>query len=140
VLIQKSRIAVAVALALAAASQTHAQQAIDETRTMSRIAVEATEQPDYGSRESRTATKTDTPLIDVPQSASVISSAVIKDQSMQSLADVARYIPGAGMAQGEGNRDTIILRGNSSTADFFVDGVRDSTTSIGSRRSKVRTP
>ena len=124
-LIQKSRIAVAVALALAAASQTHAQQAIDETRTMSRIAVEATEQPDYGSRESRTATKTDTPLIDVPQSASVISSAVIKDQSMQSLADVARYIPGAGMAQGEGNRDTIILRGNSSTADFFVDGVRD---------------
>jgi catecholate siderophore receptor len=44
---------------------------------------------------------------------------------MQSLADVARYMPGAGMAQGEGNRDTIILRGNSSTADFFVDGVRD---------------
>ena len=44
---------------------------------------------------------------------------------MQNLADVARYVPGAGMAQGEGNRDTIILRGNSSTADFFVDGVRD---------------
>lgn len=44
---------------------------------------------------------------------------------MQSLADVARYVPGAGMAQGEGNRDTIIMRGNSSTADFFVDGVRD---------------
>ena len=44
---------------------------------------------------------------------------------MQSLADVVRYVPGAGMAQGEGNRDTIILRGNSSTSDFFVDGVRD---------------
>jgi catecholate siderophore receptor len=29
------------------------------------------------------------------------------------------------MAQGEGNRDTIILRGNSSTSDFFLDGVRD---------------
>ena len=28
-------------------------------------------------------------------------------------------------AQGEGNRDTPILRGNSTTADFFVDGVRD---------------
>ena len=50
---------------------------------------------------------------------------LIQDQSMQSLADVARYVPGAGMAQGEGNRDTIILRGNSSTSDFFVDGVRD---------------
>jgi catecholate siderophore receptor len=44
---------------------------------------------------------------------------------MQSLADVARYVPGAGMAQGEGNRDTIVLRGNSSTSDFFLDGARD---------------
>jgi catecholate siderophore receptor len=29
------------------------------------------------------------------------------------------------MHQGEGNRDQIILRGTSSTADFYVDGVRD---------------
>jgi catecholate siderophore receptor len=29
------------------------------------------------------------------------------------------------MAQGEGNRDTPILRGSSSTADMFVDGMRD---------------
>jgi catecholate siderophore receptor len=41
------------------------------------------------------------------------------------MADVVRYVPGVGMAQGEGNRDTPILRGNASTADFFVDGVRD---------------
>ncbi len=34
-------------------------------------------------------------------------------------------MPGVGFAQGEGNRDTPILRGNSTTADFFVDGVRD---------------
>jgi catecholate siderophore receptor len=36
-----------------------------------------------------------------------------------------RYMPGVGMAQGEGNRDTPILRGNASTSDFFVDGIRD---------------
>ena len=36
-----------------------------------------------------------------------------------------RYVPGAAMAQGEGNRDTPILRGSSSTADLFVDGMRD---------------
>ncbi len=41
------------------------------------------------------------------------------------MADVTRYMPGVGFAQGEGNRDTPILRGNSSTSDFFVDGVRD---------------
>jgi catecholate siderophore receptor len=29
------------------------------------------------------------------------------------------------MAQGEGNRDTPVLRGNASTSDFYVDGVRD---------------
>src|SRR5207344_242093 len=28
-------------------------------------------------------------------------------------------------ATGEGNRDTFTLRGNSSTADFFADGLRD---------------
>ena len=79
----------------------------------------------YLTERSRTATKTDTPLLDVPQAVSVVTRDLIRDQSMQSLGDVARYVPGAGMAQGEGNRDTIILRGNSSTSDFFLDGVRD---------------
>jgi catecholate siderophore receptor len=71
------------------------------------------------------ATKTTTPLRDVPQSISVVPAQLIADQRMQSMADVVRYMPGVGMAQGEGNRDTPILRGNSSTGDFYVDGVRD---------------
>lgn len=71
------------------------------------------------------ATKTPTPLRDIPQAIAVVPAALIADQRMQSMADVVRYLPGVGMAQGEGNRDTPILRGNSSTADFYVDGVRD---------------
>jgi catecholate siderophore receptor len=71
------------------------------------------------------ATKTTTPLRDVPQAVSVVTSALIADQRMASMADVTRYMPGVGIAQGEGNRDTPILRGNSTTSDFFVDGVRD---------------
>jgi catecholate siderophore receptor len=71
------------------------------------------------------ATKTPTPLRNVPQAVSVVSSALIADQRMSSMADATRYMPGVGFAQGEGNRDTVILRGNSSTSDFFVDGVRD---------------
>ncbi|MEO8382034.1 MAG: TonB-dependent siderophore receptor [Acidobacteriota bacterium] len=74
---------------------------------------------------STTATKTDTPLRDVPQAVTVITRAAIEQQSMQSMADVVRYVPGIGMAQGEGNRDTPVFRGNSSTSDFFVDGIRD---------------
>jgi catecholate siderophore receptor len=71
------------------------------------------------------ATKTLTPLRDVPQSIAVISQEVIKDQGMQSIADVVRYIPGITTHQGENNRDQLVIRGNSSSADFFLDGVRD---------------
>jgi catecholate siderophore receptor len=79
----------------------------------------------YATGAITSATRTTTPLRDVPQAVSVVSSQLMADQRMSSMADVVRYMPGVGMAQGEGNRDTPILRGNSSTSDFFVDGVRD---------------
>ncbi|MCK9909474.1 TonB-dependent receptor plug domain-containing protein, partial [Microbacteriaceae bacterium K1510] len=44
---------------------------------------------------------------------------------MRSMADVLRYVPGVTPAQGEGNRDQITIRGQSTTADFFTDGIRD---------------
>ena len=81
--------------------------------------------PDYATRKTRSATKTDTPLLDVPQSVTVVTDKLVADQAMTSLSDAFRYMPGVGLAQGEGNRDTPVLRGNSSTADFFVDGIRD---------------
>lgn len=79
----------------------------------------------YVTPRSLTATKTDTALVNVPQSVTVITRELIDDQAMRSIGDVTRYVPGAGVAQGEGNRDTPVLRGNSTTADFFVDGIRD---------------
>ncbi|MES1168343.1 MAG: TonB-dependent receptor plug domain-containing protein, partial [Oleiharenicola lentus] len=79
----------------------------------------------YSIQSSHTATKTDTALVNVPQSISVITRELIDDQAMLSIGDVTRYVPGVGIAQGEGNRDTPVMRGNSTTADFFVDGVRD---------------
>lgn len=72
-----------------------------------------------------TATKTPTLLVDTPQAISVVSSEQIRDQSMQNMADVVRYIPGITMAQGEGHRDAPVIRGNVTTADFYVDGIRD---------------
>jgi catecholate siderophore receptor len=71
------------------------------------------------------ATKTLTPLRDVPQSIAIVSRETIKDQGMQSIADVVRYIPGITAHQGENNRDQLVIRGNSSSADFFLDGIRD---------------
>ena len=74
-----------------------------------------------------TATRTDAPLRDVPQAITVVGRDLIADQTMRSMADVVNYVPGVGMAQGEGHRDAPIFRGNTSTADFFVDGMRDDT-------------
>ena len=84
----------------------------------------AVQQP-YNVKRSTTATKTDTPLLDTPQAITVISKELMRDQAMQSMADVVRYVPGIVTAQGEGNRDTAVFRGNSSTGDFYVDGIRD---------------
>jgi catecholate siderophore receptor len=79
----------------------------------------------YNVDRSTTAMRTNTPLRDVPQSMTMIPSALIRDQSMQSITDVIRYAPGVGTSQGENNRDTVVLRGTTSTSDFFVNGVRD---------------
>ncbi len=79
----------------------------------------------YRATRSSTFTKTDTPLKDVPASITVVPADLMKDQAMQGMGDVFRYVPGALMHQGEGNRDQVVLRGTSTTADFFVDGVRD---------------
>ena len=79
----------------------------------------------YRATRSSTATKTDTPLREVPASVTVVPATLMKDQAMQSMGDVFRYVPGVLLHQGEGNRDQIIIRGTSTTADFYVDGVRD---------------
>jgi catecholate siderophore receptor len=79
----------------------------------------------YRAERSSTFTKTDTPLKEVSASVSVVPAQMMKDAGMQSLGDVFRYVPGVLMHQGEGNRDQVVLRGNSTTADFYVDGVRD---------------
>ncbi|QLC21878.1 TonB-dependent siderophore receptor [Parasphingopyxis sp. CP4] len=71
------------------------------------------------------ATKTETPLIDVPQSVSILSREQIDDQVLGDIGDVLRYTPGASIGQGEGHRDQITIRGQNTTADFYVDGLRD---------------
>jgi catecholate siderophore receptor len=81
----------------------------------------------YIALDSVTATRTDTPLIDVPQTVNVVTRAQLDDQAQHSLGEVLRYVPGTTVGQGEGNRDQITLRGQNTTADFFLDGVRDDT-------------
>lgn len=93
--------------------------------TLPPVVVEAKRDQPYAVKSITTATKTDTPLIDTPQSVTVLTEKFLSDTAVTSIGDAVRYVPGVGTAQGEGNRDTVVLRGNSSTGDYFIDGLRD---------------
>ncbi len=79
----------------------------------------------YITLATNSATRTQTLLRDVPQSISVVPREQMRDQMMTSIADVVRYVPGITAHQGENNRDQLVVRGNSTSADFFVNGMRD---------------
>jgi catecholate siderophore receptor len=64
-------------------------------------------------------------VLDVPQSVSIITDEDIRKQGFREISDIVRYIPGVNTSQGEGHRDAVVFRGVRSTADFYMDGVRD---------------
>ena len=72
-----------------------------------------------------TALKTPVPVLDVPQTVSIVTDEDIRKQGFRSIGDIVRYTPGVNTSQGEGNRDSVVFRGVRSTADFYQDGVRD---------------
>lgn len=74
---------------------------------------------------SAAALKTDTSIKDTPQAVSVVTSERIADGAFRNMADVLRYVPGVAVGQGEGNTDQITIRGQLTTASFFLDGMRD---------------
>lgn len=75
--------------------------------------------------DAAAALKTGVALRDTPQTISVITSDRIADGALRSIGDVLRYVPGITVGQGEGNTDQIAIRGQVTTASFFLDGVRD---------------
>ncbi len=79
----------------------------------------------YVAAGTSTATKTNTPIMSIPQSITILTKQQLQDRGSQSLGQALTYVPGVTVAQGEGNRDQITIRGQNTTADFFTDGVRD---------------
>ena len=68
-----------------------------------------------------TALKTPVPVLDVPQTVSIITDSDIRKQGFREIGDIVRYTPGVNTSQGEGHRDSVVFRGVRSTADFFQD-------------------
>ena len=71
------------------------------------------------------ALKTPTPIINVPQSLSIVTDEDVRKKGFKEIGDIVRYTPGINTSLGEGHRDAVVFRGVRSTADFYQDGIRD---------------
>ena len=73
--------------------------------------------------------KSTAPIVDTPQTVTVVSQEQIRQQNLLTLRDALTTIPGITFGAGEGGGgygDSINLRGYSANNDLTVDGVRDS--------------
>jgi catecholate siderophore receptor len=121
-LIMPSRTVFALSLCLALTSLAQARP--DDPAVLDKIEVKGFPFR-YQASDPSSAMKTETALKDTPQAVTVVTEQQIDDQSLHGMSDILRYVPGVGMAQGEGHRDAPVMRGNTSTGDFFTDGIRD---------------
>ncbi|MFW9261388.1 TonB-dependent siderophore receptor [Nostoc sp. CALU 546] len=88
------------------------------------------EQDGYRVPDAATATKTDTPLRDIPQSIQVVPRQVLEDQQVTNLGEALRNV--SGVSQGDGSRsrgaaNTPRIRGFDSRFDILTNGLKDST-------------
>lgn len=68
------------------------------------------------------------PLLDTPQTLTIVPETVIKEREATTLRDVLRNVSGISMQAGEGGApagDQLSVRGFSARTDIFVDNVRD---------------
>jgi catecholate siderophore receptor len=67
------------------------------------------------------------PLLDVPQSITVIPQQLMQERAASSFQDALRSVPGISFQAGEGGvqGNNLTLRGYNARSDLFLDGVRD---------------
>ncbi len=72
-------------------------------------------------------TKFTSPLLDTPQSVTVIPRFVLQDEAVTTLRDTLRNVPGISLAAGESGAqgDNLTIRGFTARNDIFLDGIRD---------------
>ena len=93
------------------------------------VTVEATAIEDEVKVDKVASPKATAPLLDTPQTITVISNQTIRQQNLLTLRDALQTIPGITFGAGEGGGgfgDSINLRGYSANNDITQDGVRDS--------------
>ncbi len=124
-----SRLALALTLALAAGAS-HAEETVDAATLPAVTVVDEAEETATGpvrghiARRSATATKTDTPLAETPQSVSVITADRIRDQGARTVQESLRYSAGVyAETYGLDSRgDWSLVRGTAPVQ--YVDGLQ----------------
>ncbi|MEH2286522.1 MAG: TonB-dependent receptor plug domain-containing protein [Nostoc sp.] len=83
------------------------------------------EQDGYNASDASTATKTNTPLRDIPQAIQVVPKQVIQDQNATRLNDVVKNVPGVNQGAGSSrnSNDNFLIRGFDATNNILIDGV-----------------
>ena len=71
------------------------------------------------------ATKNDTPLLDLPQTVNVVPRDLFVLQGARSIEDALLNVAGVSPSVGDGQRDQVYIRGFSAQYDQYLDGVRD---------------
>src|SRR6187402_9854 len=121
-----TRTPVALAVAAALCTTPALLLAAEETQ-LETIAV--TEEEDGVRVEQVSSPKYTAPLVDTPQTITVVTQETIAGQNLLSLRDILSTAPGITFGAGEGGGgygDSINLRGYAANSDVTVDGVRDS--------------
>lgn len=118
---------IAPALATTLPSGAHSQEA-DGQRVLGGVTVSDTAIDEQPGRKLESPKRT-RPVLDTPQTITVLSNEVIEQQNLLTLRDVLSTVPGITFGAGEGGTgpgDNITFRGYSASNDITVDGVRDS--------------
>ena len=117
-----------VALAATLPLMAHATTATEEVTQLPEITVKSQAENKYKTNQLSSAKQTQ-PLVDTPQTVSVINQTLLKEQGATSLVEALRNTPGITLQMGEnGNTsagDTFQMRGFSTQTSTYVDGIRD---------------
>ncbi len=114
-------------VALGAAASAQAQPANDNATVLAPVTVQADSPAPYKAERVQSGKFTE-PLLNTPQSITVVPREVLEEQQAQSLQDVLRNVPGITFSSGEGNLgwgDMFTIRGFSAEQSITVDGIRD---------------
>jgi len=100
----------------------------EDSATLDEITVDAARTNPYNPQRVQSP-KFTAPLVDTPQTVSVIPKEVFNQQGAQSLVDVLKNTPGITFLAGENGNvssaNSLNIRGFEGTNNIFIDGIRD---------------